>query len=85
MLAATVILWVSSPRARGCFDADDELTKDALGLPRVRGGVSICPMRIMVLSGSSPRARGCFFAWSLLRLSHGVFPACAGVFPSMRK
>ena len=52
-------------------------------LPRASGGVSISGTFGRLTSGSSPRKRGCFLSLQSARSRHFVFPAQAGVFPSV--
>ena len=55
----------------------------SVGLPRIRGGVSqISPMTIYHAQ-SSPHTRGCFYSSCCSPSWRLVFPAYAGVFPSL--
>ena len=55
---------------------------NAMGLPRMRGGVSHLRKGSLCMRMSSPHARGCF-RWPGMPSEVGrVFPACAGVFPT---
>ena len=57
-------------RAHGC-----------LGLPHVRGGVSVSPPIWVKVSRSSPRPWGCFWMLGGCRRIPSVFPTSVGVFP----
>ena len=69
------------PTCVGVFLSSILSWMSAIGLPHVRGGVSV-PVRTHTPSGlSSPRAWGCFHrAWRQRRPAP-VFPTCVGVFP----
>ena len=54
--------------------------EDLLGLPRIRGGVSIQVLPLRGQAKSSPHTRGCFPAGLLSDRRKKVFPAYAGVF-----
>ena len=73
-------VYLSSPRAWGCFSLDGRLDGHSRGLPHVRGGVSHHHAYASGDAQSSPRAWGCFCP----RLRSGsalwVFPTCVGVF-----
>src|SRR5690606_17742307 len=51
-----------------------------LGLPHMRGGVSIGRALAAVQERSSPHAWGCFRRAAHLSLERNVFPTCVGVF-----
>ena len=70
----------SSPRAWGCFFFGPLQDLIGVGLPHVRGGVSILSSVGYHLTASSPRAWGCFPASSIDLSGLDVFPTCVGVF-----
>ena len=69
------------PTCVGVFLNDPALFVRAMGLPHVRGGVSINGGDSMRVTASSPRAWGCFRPDRLPEGGVGVFPTCVGVFP----
>ena len=74
----------SSPRKRGCFYDCTRLPDLKFSLPRASGGVSTPCEFLPYQLRSSPRKRGCFHHRTASKLRGGVFPAQAGVFPSIR-
>ena len=56
----------------------------SLGLPHVRGGVSLPELLLAGVYLSSPRAWGCFSSSRLCFWRCPVFPTCVGVFPRSR-
>ena len=72
-----------SPRARGCSSGSQKFSARKICFPRVRGDV---PRRGPLGGGLfrfSPRARGCSQPWQGGDNENPVFPACAGMFPSL--
>ena len=68
------------PTCVGVFLPLREPVITALGLPHVRGGVSLCKMCSAGKRGSSPRAWGCFYTVVARAWDRHVFPTCVGVF-----
>ena len=60
------------------------MPSDSASLPRIRGGVSRYLRQLPVRKPSSPHTRGCFFEDTDVFSYAAVFPAYAGVFPSMK-
>ena len=52
-----------------------------VGLPHMRGGVSISQGTVPTGSASSPHAWGCFYHELAACFDAMVFPTCVGVFP----
>ena len=69
------------PAYAGVFLSSTSFSFPALGLPRIRGGVSSLPKHSICLMKSSPHTRGCFRHARFWISFSPVFPAYAGVFP----
>ena len=72
------------PAHAGVFLNDNVHPVRGGSLPRACGGVSVDVVFFDSEGGSSPRMRGCFSPASKRRAWPAVFPAHAGVFPSVR-
>ena len=70
-----MIVFLSSPRKRGCFRRGSLHGQPLSGLPRVSGGVSEITLKELILGGSSPRKRGCFRKEEREQGPMEVFPA----------
>ena len=72
-----------SPRARGCSFSKGVHYVDHRRFPRVRGDVPKDDSSGLWEVKFSPRARGCSFLFPALGQILEVFPACAGMFPTL--
>ena len=68
------------PAYAGVFLLSAENSEFSLGLPRIRGGVSLPDIFRFTVIESSPHTRGCFLQKTVSKLFMKVFPAYAGVF-----
>ena len=71
------------PAYAGVFPVANGFRIQKRGLPRIRGGVSSETIATMRDMASSPHTRGCFSRRACRHPPDGVFPAYAGVFPSL--
>ena len=71
------------PAYAGVFPAYFRVRRQALRLPRIRGGVSFKNLLKGIEFPSSPHTRGCFYISSIPARETAVFPAYAGVFLPM--
>ena len=71
------------PAYAGVFPSSRSPSSAGGSLPRIRGGVSVAHSHYLSAVTSSPHTRGCFPSRSPSRRSGVVFPAYAGVFPTL--
>ena len=71
----------SSPRTWGCFFCSLTWKMRSVGLPHVRGGVSLPADLPGKIRWSSPRTWGCFLVIAEKPTFVAVFPTYVGVFP----
>ena len=73
-------LEVVFPACAGMFRRKPRSRCWPCGFPRVRGDVPDTNIDLRFPRKFSPRARGCSRGFRTLKRTHGVFPACAGMF-----
>ena len=73
------------PACAGMFPVVATPPTRAISFPRVRGDVPFGSTRVTEFTLFSPRARGCSAAQRLRESLTTVFPACAGMFPVLRR
>ena len=71
------------PACAGMFPAGDSSYMTSKRFPRVRGDVPSAVSIMSTMLPFSPRARGCSPCKLPCGIHHAVFPACAGMFPSL--
>ena len=71
------------PAHAGVFPTFARCRAMSLALPRARGGISYRYSDVLVTVPSSPRTRGYFRLTSNRTTPHKLFPAHAGVFPTI--
>ncbi len=71
------------PAGAGVFPAGYRVLDPAIGVPRRCGGVPVAPQKRCLVISCSPQVRGCSLVDKRQHLQRRVFPAGAGVFPSV--
>ncbi len=73
----------SSPHTRGYFWDDHQPRPTGRPLPRTRGGISAEHLAFLTETYSSPHTRGYFDDEQIAAATEQLFPAHAGVFPTL--